>query len=471
MTKINLADHSNGVAPASRRAISRPFLRDDRGAVALIFGLMLLPLLGAIGLAIDFGNVMTARTKAQMAADAAALQATGVARDLMKDGDGSTTSTNSAIADAKTRAAALFNAHAQQSNLKTWTVAVTVTRTGQSLTAKVDYSVTSQNAFGKIFGQPQFKATGSATSAASLPSYSDVYLALDVSGSMGIASNNDEMIKLFQAKGKRTDGTKLQTSCVFGCHTVETDKGWSESFSSVASRLNIRLRIDVLRDAVLDMITTAESDADAAPIYRLGIYTLGATADASTWALNQLSGLTNNFNSLRAVAKTIDIATPPLTAPQKQNTYINEQLAYAAPMLPQSYDGSSQAKSKKYIFIITDGARDVPSSFGSCTAIDDRCVNSINSSVCKSFKDKGITVAVLYTTYIPVLSDPAIASSGLEYWYKRQMVDTGAYAKIAPALKDCASPGWFFEASDDEAITKAMADMFAQTTAAPSLVN
>ncbi len=481
----------NGFASRLRR-LARRAGSDQRGAVALLLGLLIVPLIGAVGLALDFGNIMTVRSKAQMAADAAALQATGVARDLIKSSDGSDTASAAAIADAKTRAKALFDAHAQQAGLKDYTINVTVTRTGQDLAATAAFTVKSNNFLSKYFGYSSFRAVGGATSNASLPSYSDVYLALDISGSMGIAATQDEMTKLYNAKGKRTAGGTQQASCVFGCHTIES--GWSESFSTLASRLGIRLRIDVLRDAVVDMIATAQSDADSAPIYRLALYTMGASADASTWSMNALATLSNNFSTLTAAAKTIDIATPPLTAPQKQNSYINEQLNSFLSTVPTSYDGSSQAKSKKYLFIITDGVRDVPSSFGSCTTppkrdyagnknlSSGRCTNAINPAFCKAFRDKGITVGVLYTTYMPIPDNANTAynkSTNFNVWFGFEVRDnpvpssttTMVYDQVPVSLKSCATDGWFFEASDDVGIEAAMAKMFAQTTNAPSLVN
>lgn len=452
----------------------RRFSSHDGGAVALMFGLLIIPLVGAIGLAIDFGNIMTARTKAQMAADAAALQAAGVARELIADSDGSNASTNSALSTAKTRATALFMAHADQSGLKSPTITVTATRTGQTISSTAAFTVQTTTFFGKVFGQKTFSAAGDAVASASLPSYSDVYLALDVSGSMGIAASEAEMIKLYNAKGKRTGGPSQPTNCVFGCHTIETDHGWKESFSTIAQKNGVRLRIDVLRDAVKAMIATASADAESAPIYRMGLYGLGATSDASTWDLDEIAAMTNDWAKLRASADTIDIATPPASAPQKQTSYINEQLAWASSFLPASYDGSSQQKSRKYVFLITDGLRDVPESFGNCTKPTNgssRCVNGINASACKPFKDKGYTVAVLYTTYIPLKKDPGNPSSPVEYNFDEELVKTGAYAKIQPALEACASPGWFYQASDADGISAAMAKMFAQTTAAPSLTN
>ncbi|MDR4305557.1 hypothetical protein IHQ68_02830 [Chelatococcus sambhunathii] len=443
--------------PLGRRALS-----DQRGAVALLLGLLLLPLIGALGLAIDFGNIMTVRTKAQMAADAAALQATGVARDLIKSGDGSVTASNAAIADAKTRAKALFDAHARQLGIKDYTVTVTVTRTGQDLSATADFAVRSPNFLSKYFGFSAFRAVGAATSNASLPIYSDVYLALDISQSMGIASTQAGMNTLYNARARKTDGTTAATKCVFGCHTVEG--GMAESNSTVAKRYGVQLRIDVLREAVKEMITTASEDSNSAPIYRLALYTMGMNTAYTNSKLIELSAPSDNFTTLSTIANTIDLGPAPGNG--SSDSYINENLKDFAKVVPKSEDGASQDKSKKYAFIITDGVRDIQSS-SQCVKSGNRCVSEVSSTSCEDMKKNGVTVGVLYTTYAPI--NPINPDD--KDWYQIQVVNTGVAAKIQPALKACASDGWFYEASDAAGIQAAMTKMFAQTTSAPSLVN
>jgi Flp pilus assembly protein TadG len=47
------------------------FIRDDRGNVAMLFALMMLPILGCIGLAVDYGRAYRLHTQLQIVADAA----------------------------------------------------------------------------------------------------------------------------------------------------------------------------------------------------------------------------------------------------------------------------------------------------------------------------------------------------------------------------------------------------------------
>ena len=56
-------------------ATGRDFRKDERGAVALIFGLSILPAMGLVGVTVDYGRASLARVATSSAADAAALEA------------------------------------------------------------------------------------------------------------------------------------------------------------------------------------------------------------------------------------------------------------------------------------------------------------------------------------------------------------------------------------------------------------
>ena len=61
-------------------SVARRFARDQSGAVAMIFGLMLIPMAAMIGLAVDFGRVYAVNSSTQVALDSAALAAGRVAQ-------------------------------------------------------------------------------------------------------------------------------------------------------------------------------------------------------------------------------------------------------------------------------------------------------------------------------------------------------------------------------------------------------
>jgi Flp pilus assembly protein TadG len=51
------------------------FFRDDSGSISLVFGFILLPILASVALAVDYGTMVTTRSKLQAAIDSAALNA------------------------------------------------------------------------------------------------------------------------------------------------------------------------------------------------------------------------------------------------------------------------------------------------------------------------------------------------------------------------------------------------------------
>lgn len=163
-------------------------LGSEGGNVASLFALMLLPLLGMIGLAIDFGQVMVARNTAQMAADAAALYASGYAKELIRKSDGSDAKVADAISESKTRAEAMFRAQIARLNLEESKVTVTPTRVDQDINAVAAFTLKTKTTLSQLFNVKTLAAQGSASAGASLPTYTDLYMTLDVSQSMGLAS-------------------------------------------------------------------------------------------------------------------------------------------------------------------------------------------------------------------------------------------------------------------------------------------
>jgi hypothetical protein len=447
---------SNRVPPTAALRL----LRQRGGNVSMIFALMVIPMLGAIGLAVDFGQALTARNKAQVAADAAVLQASGVARDLIQKGDGSNASTASALSEAKGRAEQLFGAYAAQTALRNYTFTATVTRNGQAIEATGDFSIRTNNWLGPLFGQNSYNSVGSVKSSASLPSYIDVYLAMDVSQSMGLGATQADMLALFGKVG-----------CVFGCHVQE--HGHAASNSAVAKANNIDLRIDVLRRAVQKMIATAEKDAGQSATYRFGLYTMGANpANIDAPYLGELTAINGDFAVLDQKAEGIELG--PNDTRGQGDSYFRQPLQALAPIVPAAGDGSSRSKARTFLFIVTDGLRDVANSSGvSCASgsYGNHCMGVMDPTLCQAFKDKNVTVGVLYTTFLPIYANPGNPNDRrLEGNYVNLVVNNGLAPQIAPKLQACATSGWFYEAADAAGIDKAMSDMFEQITVTPMLV-
>jgi hypothetical protein len=73
----------------------------------------------------------------------------------------------------------------------------------------------------------------------------------------------------------------------------------------------------------------------------------------------------------------------------------------------------------------------------------------MNTSYCTTIKNRGIRIAVLYTTYLPLPTNS---------WYNSYIKPF--QSQIGPTLQSCASPGLYFQVSTDQDISGALAQLF-----------
>jgi hypothetical protein len=123
----------------------------------------------------------------------------------------------------------------------------------------------------------------------------------------------------------------------------------------------------------------------------------------------------------------------------------------------------------KYLFFVSDGVAD--ESNASCLKtmsnrnwgnIAPRCQSPINPALCTTLKNRGVKIAVLYTTYQPPTDN----------WYNDWIApfNVGPWgpspnSEIAINMKSCASPGFYFEVSPTQGISEAMTALFQKAVA------
>ena len=195
------------------------FCRDRRGNVAIIFTMAAIPVITAVGSAVDYSLATRMKAKLQTAADAASVAS------LSQKSPGfvaaSAMTSNGSVTDGVTDANNVFDANMNgitgyQNLVRT----STVTKTGIKLDSKVQFTADVPVTFMKVIGIQTLTVTGLSSSAASLPPYLDFYLTLDVSGSMGLPSTPAEQTRL----GKINPDNWVQyrnstgVSCTLACH-------------------------------------------------------------------------------------------------------------------------------------------------------------------------------------------------------------------------------------------------------------
>lgn len=191
------------------------FRRDKRGNVALILALAALPLLAAVGVAIDYSLAVRMKTKLQSAADTASLAAISVNSAGYVAAAAMTS--NGSVAAGITEANKIFNGEASTfSGYSNLSVTSTVTKTGSTLASTVQFSARVPVTIMQVMGFSTITVTGSSASTASLPLYLDFYLMLDVSGSMGLPSTTAEAQRMQNVNPDNY--VQYPTGCTLACH-------------------------------------------------------------------------------------------------------------------------------------------------------------------------------------------------------------------------------------------------------------
>ncbi len=449
------------------------FARDSRGVVGIMFGLTLVPMLGMIGLAVDYSVAVRVNSSLRAAADAAALAA---ARAYVDEAPDNPTASliNAAIERAKQRGANLFNSNVGPSAISP-SVSIDLSVNGLKVTSTATYSGASPIYFNKIFGFRNVSLSGSATASLDTPIFQNFYVVIDNSQSMGIGATQDDMDALKDAtqcqtncykNGKKIADEEMDTNCVFGCHAISDRQTGhvTQSNEDAASPL-IKMRIDVVREATQKMLETTAAFS-LADHFQYALYTMQFDD------LTTVAPLSNNYTSLKSAASGIRLGSV-------DSDYLGGDsdlrlpLASLAQRLPQSGNGRSRATAKNYVFIMTDGVRDNLWPHDHDEGLDTpfcfwkHCVYPFDDSWCQGLKTKGATVIVLYTTYLPFPGEKRY-----DAWiaHDRQYNNGDGNNILDDSLsnlKSCASSGYFFQADYGPDIMTAVDKALAKAVLTP----
>lgn len=403
--------------------------RSRDGSILPTFALLLIPLTLAVGGATDYVALQQTRSKLNAAADAAVLGAIG------------RSSVSLSTDDAQKLSATVFTDElpvSLASYVKTTTP--TVTDNGTVRTASFAYTATIPTTFLKLIGLSKIEMDGSASGSTSLPAYIDFYLLLDNTPSMGVAATTAGIATM-------EANTDPKDPCAFACHVTSSS---SDNYS-LAKKLGVSMRIDVVRTATQKLMDTATTTQAVANQFRMAIYTFGASAE--TRKLTTISALTNNLSAAKNAANAIDLmSVPAQNYDHDRDTDFDGILKTMNSTIPNPGSGASaSATPQKILFFVSDGVADAAYS-STCTekVIDGpRCQEPLTVAQCTTIKNRGIKIAVLYTTYLPLPKND---------WYMTYIAPFSS--KIATNMQACASPGLYFEVSPSQGISEAMNALF-----------
>ena len=411
-------------------AIRRMFAalcRDNSGTLATTFGIALIPLVGVIGAAVDYSNANRIRTMLLAAADAASVGS--VATSASGYNSGANMASDGAIAAGSKDAVKIFKAEiAGKTGFVLSSVKADVEKSKGNVTSTVNFTAQVPMNFMKVFGISSMTVTGTSAAAHDLPVFVDFYLLLDNTPSMGVAATTADIATMVN---------NTPDQCAFACHDLST----TNNYYALAKKLGVTTRIDVLRTATQQLMDTATSASVYPGQYRMAIYTFGTSA--TSLGLTTITSLTSSLSSAKTAAGNIDLMTVPnQNYNSDQDTDYSSVMPAANNVIPTPGDGLSSVTPQKVLFFVSDGVADA--SVGGV-----RTIAPINPALCSAIKNRGIRIAVLYTTYLP------LPTNAFYNTYVAPFSST-----IGPTMQSCASPGLYFEVSPTQGIPEAMSALF-----------
>jgi Flp pilus assembly protein TadG len=408
----------------NRRTFDR-FLRDDAGNLSVVFALTLVPVVGLIGMGVDFSMSSKRKAILDAIADSASLAAVTPAMLSQTDSASITTATN------------LFNAQVGSvSGIGSVTLAVSASDSGLSRTVTVNYTTSATALFGKLLGKTTIPLTGTSQSTASVPPNIDFYLLLDNSPSMAIAATTS---------GINTMVANTSDQCAFACHESDTSPN---DYYGLARSLGVTLRMDLVAQATQNLMTTAQStETSNNANYRAAIYTFN-------YGFNTITSLTSSLTTAKSQAANIGIYEVPYQNWNNDTiTDYTDAMTQINSIMPNPGNGTNQKGDtpQEVLFIVTDGVEDE-------TVNGSRVQALMDPSYCTTIKNRGIRIAVLYTTYLPLPTNA---------WYNQYI--SPFQPNIGPNLQSCASPGLYYAVTTNQDISAALISLFNSAVATAHL--
>ncbi len=501
------------------REIGR-FRRDKSGNMAVLFAIALLPVLAAIGSAIDYSLATKMRAKLQSAADAASVasisqKSPGFIAAAAMSGDGSVAA---AVTDANNVFDGNMSGITGYTNL---TRTSTVTKAGIKLTSNVTFTADVPVVFMQVIGHQKMTVTGTSAASGSLPPFLDFYLMLDTSGSMGLASTPGEQTRL--ATVNPDDRVNYPTGCSFACHFDTQDvctngnqkyptnnrclgypvsrvsqtafkallqqnsnqlpnsmlSGLPNSLYSALGSVSscatdntdacIQLRADAVGDAVTKLFVKANASKKATNQFRIGLYPFIRYLYAYFPLTSSIDGSPTNSSTINYAAANLasQLDTNVNANLGSGGTHFENAFPSINSLITNVGNGNASTNTQPFVFLVTDGAQNQQVkgiNAGGWSGSNHATVMN-PTTLCKPLKDRGIIISVLYIPYQPI-SPPNPTFAGGQDLYANANIPF-----IPPSLEACASPGFFYTANAPADIATALNAMFDRALQTAQITN
>jgi Flp pilus assembly protein TadG len=233
----------------------------------------------------------------------------------------------------------------------------------------------------------------------------------------------------------------------------------------------IQLRADAVGYAVNALLAQAESTEQTTGIsnqFRVGLYPFIENLYSYVPLTNSLTGSINT--SAANLASLLDTGTNSNLG--SGGTHFENALPSVNSLITSVGTGTSSTNTLPYVFLVTDGSEDCQAYWngnwsnagGGCSPYQNSAT-TINTTLCSTLKNRGITVAVLYIPYQTIQNANANFASNEDGYANNNIPN------IPGALQTCASPNFFYTANSPSDITNALVTMFEQAVNTAHITN
>lgn len=428
--------------------------RDRSGAVAIVFALSLIPMLGFTGLATDYAKSVLVKRRLELAIDSATLAAVRRTIDLLEDGKHTT---EEAVAEGESEGRAYLASQSHRimdASLRATSVKVFVE--GNEISSRADYEASVPTVFARLFTLDRFEVAGASRAAATISPYVDVHLLVDISQSMGIGATPADQTKLRNMQVRRffSGTSEIRTNnCAFACHILKGDlvsnnrRYPSYTTYQLAQRAGIRMRIDVVRDAVAQLGRTLLTSENRR--IRVAIHTFHSSFDTPL-------PLTRDLGTVTAAAERIHLSS------REGGTNAHVALRRLNQAIETPGDGLTQANAKAVVVVMTDGTEgnqmeyphvneyfEDPNFvvFAPTRGDHGGMIQSLDPHICDPLKDRDIRMIAMNTKYLIPANQ-----SNVKFDFIRDVL----HRYIESNMAECVSaPEDYYDASSPEDIARA----------------
>ena len=358
----------------------------------------------------------------QSAADSALLAGVVAAKAELDRGNSETIATEA----AKSVTTSLFQSNFSNTGTN---LTASFTVSGLTITGALTATYSHPTHFKGVLGVRDLPIQVSSQTQATVEPYVNVYLLIDISASMLLPATSTGINQMITGTG-----------CALACH----DRTDGKDTFSYAVKNNILMRYQVVNQGIDNLLTYLKSRQTVAGRVRVELWSFDHDMRKLVPLTSDMARVSSNFPA-PALASSEEAAA----------THFDRLINTFVESIGTSGAGTSQVDAKKLVMIATDGVSDPTRAWTSNVSLRSQ-VKVFDTAFCTTLKDRGNTVAIINTPYLPMTWD---------WGYNATLGKPGSRGgatrvdDIPIVLRQCAGR-YFTIASDVQAIRAAFIDIF-----------